>query len=78
MDNLVEKAITRYSDIYYKLYSRRPSHLHTLGNGWIMVHGARMQPSQLDFLTVQLLHEYEQTYQKRRTIVGRLIKLFKQ
>jgi hypothetical protein len=43
-----------------------------------MVHGARMQPSQLDFLTVQLLHEYEQTYQKRRTIVGRLIKLFKQ
>jgi hypothetical protein len=78
MENSVEGAISRYSDAYHKVYHRRPSQLHTVGKDWIIVNGARMQPSDLDFLTSQLLHEYQQTFQRRRTIVGRLIKWFKQ
>lgn len=78
MEHSVENAISRYSDAYHQVYRRRPSQLHTIGNNLIVVNGARMQPSELDFLTSQLLHEHEQIFQRRRTIVGRLIKWFKQ
>ena len=78
MDSASEKVIWRYSEAYQKLYNRKPKELRPLENGWVIVNGARMRLTELEYLTIQLQREYNQDNDERRSIVNRLLKWFKQ
>jgi len=78
MEQTAEQSMVLYSNAYMKLYNRRPKDLRALDNGWVIVNGARMQVSELDYLTTQLMHEYSQGMEQKRSIVNRLLKWFKQ
>ncbi|GAB4524646.1 MAG: hypothetical protein OHK0046_39640 [Anaerolineae bacterium] len=72
-----EKVIAHYIEAYQKLYNRTPRELQILDNDWVIVNGARMRLSELEYLTVQLQHEYKQGLSERRSLVNRLVKWFK-
>lgn len=78
MDLSSEKALMRYSEAYQRLYNRKPKDLRTLEQGWVIVNGARMRVTELEYLTAQLQTEYRQGLEQRRSIVHRLLKFFKQ
>jgi hypothetical protein len=78
MDLSSERALMNYSEAYQLLYSRKPKDLRALENGWVIVNGARMRVSELEYLTNQLQREYEQGREQKRSIVNRLLKWFKQ
>lgn len=77
MDSTVEKVTHNYAQAYQKLYNRTPRELRILDHEWVVVNGARMRISELEFLTHQLLNEYNQGLQNRRNLVSRLINWFK-
>ena len=62
-----------YSRAYQKLYNRNPKELRAVDNDWVVVNGARMRVSELQYLTSQLQQEYQQSLAVRRGIVKRLI-----
>ncbi len=78
MDISAEKAMIHYADAYQKLYNRRPHDLRALENGWVIVNGARMRVTELEYLTTQLQREYNQGNEDRRSVVTRLLKWLKQ
>jgi hypothetical protein len=73
-----EKAMILYAEAYQKLYKRMPKDLRALDNNWVVVNGARMRVSELEYLTKQLQQEYTQSLDDRRGLVTRLLKWFKQ
>lgn len=73
-----EKAMIHYAEAYQKLYKRMPKDLRALDNNWVVVNGARMRVSELEYLTRQLQQEYTQSLAERRGLVNRLLKWFKQ
>ncbi len=78
MDAAHEQVIAHYSDAYQKLYNRRPRDIQNLDNGWVIVNGARMRITELEYLTQQLQQEINQDLLKRRNVVTRLLKWLKQ
>jgi len=78
MNGSSEKAMMHYAEAYQKLYKRMPKDLRALDNNWVMVNGARMRVSELEYLTKQLQQEYAQSVVHQRSIVNRLLKWFKQ
>jgi hypothetical protein len=78
MDVPHDKVIAHYADAYQKLYNRQPRDIQDLDNGWVIVNGARMRISELEHLTRQLQQEINQDLLKRRNVVTRLLKWFKQ
>jgi hypothetical protein len=78
MEPTAEQAMILYSNAYMKLYNRRPKDLRALDNGWVIVNGARMRVTELDYLTTQLVREYNQGLEQKRSIVNRLLNWFKQ
>ncbi|MCU0496749.1 MAG: hypothetical protein MUF87_05280 [Anaerolineae bacterium] len=77
MEMRAEKVITSYSDAYRKLYNRSPKDLRAIDNDWVIVNGARMRVTELEYLTTQLLEEYTQGMQQKRNVVVRLLNWFK-
>lgn len=73
-----EQAMIHYAEAYQKLYKRMPKDLRALDNNWIVVNGARMRVTELEYLTKQLQQEYTQSITERRSLVNRLLKWFKQ
>ena len=73
-----EKAMIHYAEAYQKLYKRMPKDLRALDSNWVVVNGARMRVSELEYLTKQLQQEYMQSLAERRSIVNRLLHWFKQ
>ncbi len=71
-----EKVMMHYADAYQKLYNRRPNDLRALGDGWVIVNGARMRVNELEYLTIQLQREYNQDAEEKRSVVLRLLKWF--
>jgi hypothetical protein len=69
----VEKVMQGYVEAYRKLYNRTPSDLRALDNDWVIVNGARMRLSELEYLTKQLQLEYSQITSEKKNIVNRLI-----
>ncbi|MBN1963136.1 MAG: hypothetical protein JW910_00715 [Anaerolineae bacterium] len=69
-------AIKQYHQAYRKLYQRDPRELRDLGSGWVLVNGARMQVTELERLTVQMLSEHRQITAEKRNIVQRLVAWF--
>jgi hypothetical protein len=72
-----EKVMLHYAEAYQKLYKRTPKDLRVLDNDWVIVNGARMRVSELEYLTRQLQQEYHQGLSERRSMVTRLVKWFK-
>lgn len=73
-----EKAMILYAEAYQKLYKRIPRDLRALDSNWVIVNGARMRVSELEYLTRQLQQEYAHSLAERRNLVHRLLKWFKQ
>ncbi len=71
-----EKALARYIHVYQALYQRTPSQVQNLGEGWVLVNGARMRVEELEHLSDQLSAEYQQTLANKRGIVKRLLAWF--
>lgn len=69
----VSMLLQRYELVYRKLYLREPSEIRDLGNGWVLVNGARMPVSELQRLTDQMQIEYRQASAHKRNIVNRLM-----
>ena len=78
MDLRQDNVIAHYSEAYQKLYNRRPRDIQNLDNGWVIVNGARMKISELEYLTGQLQQEINQDLLKRRNVVTRLLRWLKQ
>lgn len=72
-----EKVMQNYVEAYHKLYNRTPSDLRALDHEWVIVNGARMRITELEYLTKQLQQEYSQMMLNRRNLVSRLINWFK-
>jgi hypothetical protein len=72
-----EKAMVHYTDAYSKLYNRLPKDLRALDHEWVIVNGARMRVSELEYLTHQLQQEYKQGLTEKRSMVHRLLGWFK-
>ncbi len=77
MENAPEQVLFHYTEAYQKLYNRRPRELRPLENGWVLVNGARMRLTELEYLTLQLQREYRQSNDQRRSMVNRLVSWFK-
>ncbi|MCU0514394.1 MAG: hypothetical protein MUE40_17720 [Anaerolineae bacterium] len=73
----IEKVVHSYTQAYQRLYRRIPSDLRILDQEWVIVNGARMRVSELEFLTTRLQQEYEQGAGARRSVITRLINWFK-
>jgi hypothetical protein len=67
------QAAKRYAEAFEKLYNRQPRELRLVEDGWVLVNGAKMRVTDLDFLTAQLQQEYQRSRKNRRSIVTRLI-----
>lgn len=72
-----EDVMVSYSTAYQKLYNHIPKDLRAIDNEWVVVNGARIQVSELLFLTERLQQEYKQSQAHQHSIVTRLIKWFK-
>lgn len=71
------EAVKSYNTIYERLYQRPPKGLEIIDDQWVMVNGARMSLSELQFLTDRLQQEYQETIAQKRSLVGRLVHWFK-
>jgi hypothetical protein len=72
-----EQVMTHYAEAYRQLYNRLPRELRALDNNWVIVNGARMRVTELEYLTQQLQQEYKQGLPERRSVVLRLVKWLK-
>ncbi len=72
----VQQLLTDYTQTYQKVYQRTPREAIDLGNGWVLVNGARMTAAELTQLTAQLQREFEKIRANKRTMVTRLLKWF--
>jgi hypothetical protein len=72
-----EKVVNLYAEAYEKLYNRKPKDMHIIDQEWVIVNGARMRVSELEFLTKQLQQEYAQGVADKRTMIDRLVKWFR-
>lgn len=73
----IEKVVHNYMQAYQRLYRRTPSDLRILDQEWVIVNGARMRVTELEFLTSRLQQEYEQAASAKRNVLSRLINWFK-
>ncbi|MCS6835049.1 MAG: hypothetical protein NZ750_03410 [Anaerolineae bacterium] len=71
-----EQMMQRYVEIYRKLHNRIPQDVRALDAEWVVVNGARMRLSELEFVITQLQKEHQQMTSQKRGIVSRLIRLF--
>jgi hypothetical protein len=73
-----EQALNFYASAYQKLYKRIPRDLRAVDHEWVIVNGARMRVGELEYLTRQLEHEYDQSMAQKKNLVMRLLNFFKQ
>lgn len=66
-------VIGQYKLAYERLYNRTPQYLYVLDDNWVIVNGARMRTTELEYVTRRLDEEYHETMRKRQSIVQRLI-----
>lgn len=72
----VEQILADYTQTYQELYRRDPREVEDLGEGWVLVNGARMSLDELTELTEQLRQEIKKARASKRSIVNRLVKWF--
>ena len=77
MISSAEQVIIQYKQAYQQLYDRTPQYLYVLDSEWVVVNGARMRTTELQFVVQRLNDEYKQVNAKRNSIVYRLISWLK-
>lgn len=77
MISSAEQVIGQYKQAYQKLYERTPQYLYVLDNEWVIVNGARMRTTELQYIVQRLNEEYKQVHAKRQSVVQRLISWLK-
>ena len=77
MEQAAKRVIINYARAYNQLYNRMPNDLRILNADWVIVNGARMKVTELEYLTKRLQQEYVQGLEQRRSVVSRLIRWFK-
>ena len=68
-----QQSLTHFQQAYQQLYKKSPRDLIMLENDWVLVNGARIHVTQLDYMTQQLQTEYRQQLLQRRSVVNKLI-----
>lgn len=77
MATSAEYVISQYKKAYQRLYKRTPQYLYVLDDNWVVVNGARMRATELQYVVQRLNEEYQQEQKKRQTVVQRLISWLK-
>ena len=77
MNSLSEQVIGQYKQSYQRLYDRTPQYLYVLDDDWVIVNGARMRATELQFVVQRLDEEYQREQKKRQSVVQRLISWLK-
>jgi len=77
MSTSAEQVIVQYKQAYQKLYDRTPQYLYVLDSEWVIVNGARMRATELQYVVQRLNDEYKQVQAKRNSVVHRLISWLK-
>ena len=73
----IEKVVHNYLQAYQRLYQRTPTDLRIIDQEWVIVNGARMRATELEYLTSRLQQEYDQVASSRRSVIARLIRWLK-
>lgn len=68
-----EQVIGQYKKAYQRLYNRTPQYLYILDEDWVVVNGARMRATELQFVVDRLNEEYLYEQKKKQSVVHRLI-----
>lgn len=68
-----DQVIGQYKLAYERLYNRTPQYLYVLDDNWVIVNGARMRASELQYVAQRLEEEYLESVRKRQSLVKRLI-----
>lgn len=77
MGSLAEQVLTQYKQAYQKLYNRTPQYLYVLDDDWVIVNGARMRATELQYVVQRLNEEYDQIQAKKQSVIKRLISWLK-
>lgn len=77
MSSLAEQVIGQYKQAYQKLYNRTPQYLYVLDDDWVIVNGARMRATELQYVVQRLNEEYNQQLAKKQSVISRLISWLK-
>ncbi len=77
MATSAEYVISQYKKAYQRLYKRTPQYLYVLDEDWVVVKGARMRATELQYVVQRLNEEYQQEQEKRQSVVQRLISWLK-
>lgn len=72
-----EQVMREYVDLYTKLYSRVPQDVRALDKEWVIVNGARMRLTELEYLIQRMTQEYQTVKDERRGVLQKMIKWFK-
>jgi len=73
MSSSAEQVILQYKKAYQRLYDRTPQYLFVLDTEWVIVNGARMRATELQYVVQRLNDEYKQQQAKSQSVVHRLI-----
>jgi len=71
-----DRIVEQYVETYKALYRRAPNELQHLGEGWVLINGARMTVRELELLTRQLQLELDSDRLRKRSLVKRLLGWF--
>ena len=77
MSSSAEQIIGQYKQAYQKLYDRTPQYLYVLDSDWVIVNGAQMRATELQYVVQRLDEEYKQQHIKQQSVVQRLISWLK-
>jgi hypothetical protein len=73
MSSSAEQVISQYKTAYQRLYDRTPQYLYVLDRDWVIVNGARMRATELQYVVQRLDEEYKKQHAKSQSVVHRLI-----
>lgn len=77
MSSFAEQVINQYKQAYQQLYNRTPQYLYVLDDEWVIVNGARMRATELQYVVQRLNEEYRQERAKQQSVIHRLISWLK-
>jgi len=77
MGTSAEQVIGQYKKAYQRLYNRTPQYLYILDDDWVVVNGARMRATELQYVVQRLNEEYAQERKKQQSVIQRLISWLK-
>jgi len=77
MSTSAEQVIGQYKKAYQRLYNRTPQYLYILDDDWVVVNGARMRATELQYVVQRLNEEYMQERKKQQSVIQRLISWLK-